>query len=133
MPSPFPSTYGVFKAAVSNLASSWAVKGANVGSDVKAANTSYARTSLYAGVPSLGVLGLLERAAATPDDVATAALRAVGRVPVVDLGAYAWATCVVSRVIDGAALTMATFPFSGLVALPPETTATTALGGKWQA
>ncbi|GAB0495683.1 hypothetical protein MMPV_006988 [Pyropia vietnamensis] len=130
LPSPFASTYGASKAAVSHLTSSLAIEGANVGVDVLAVHPSYTRTNLYAGAPSLGVLGLLERAAATPDDVAAATLRAVGRVPAVDLGAYAWSTRIVSRIIDGAALTMAIVPFRGLVAPPPEATATIAAGGK---
>lgn len=130
LPSPYASTYGASKAAVSHLASSLAIEGANVGVDVLAVHPSYTRTNLYAGAPSLGVLGLLERFAATPDDVAAATLQAVGRVPAVDLGVYAYLTRLVSRMIDGAALTMTIIPFRGLVAPPPEGPPPLAAGGK---
>lgn len=130
LPSPFAATYGASKAAVSHLASSLAVEGAAVGVDVLAVHPSYTRTSLYAGAPRMGVLGLLERAAATPDAVAAATLRCVGRLPAVDLGAYAWGTRLVSRVLDGAALTMAIVPFRALIGPPPEPPAPLAEGGK---
>lgn len=130
LPSPYAATYGASKAAVSHLASSLAIEGANVGVDVLAVHPSYTRTNLYAGAPSLGVLGLLERAAATPDDVAVATLQALGHVPAVDLGAYAYFTRFASRMLDGAALTMLIVPFRGLVAPPPEAPAPLAAGAK---
>ncbi|OSX68453.1 hypothetical protein BU14_2776s0001 [Porphyra umbilicalis] len=116
LPSPFAATYGASKAAVSQLASSLAVEGADAGVDVLVVHPSYTRTNLYAGAPALGVLALLERFGASPDAVAAATLRCVGRLASVDLGAYAWGTRLVSRLIDGGTMTMLIVPFRALAA-----------------
>eukprot|EP00871_Galdieria_phlegrea_P000842 jgi/Galph1/1759/GphlegSOOS_G452.1 len=100
LPSPVASMYGASKALVSHFASSLAVEARDNQIDVFALHPSYTRTNLYAKTPKLLILNLLDRFAATPEDVAQVMIDSVGRVILRDTGSYAVITKFVARVID---------------------------------
>lgn len=100
LPSPFASMYGASKALLSHFASSLAVEARDNNIDVVAVHPSYTRTNLYANTPKLFILNLLDRFAATPEQVADVLIQSVGRVILRDTGGYAFITKLVSRVVD---------------------------------
>ncbi|GJQ13585.1 hypothetical protein GpartN1_g5376.t1 [Galdieria partita] len=100
LPSPFASMYGASKALISHFVSSLAVEARDNHIDVLAVHPSYTRTHLYANTPKLFILNLLDRFAATPEEVAEVLIQSVGRVILRDTGGYAVITKLISRILD---------------------------------
>lgn len=88
-----------------------AVEASIHGIDVTVFNPSYTHSNLYAGAPELDILKTLSKFGWTPDDVATAMMKTVGRTVVRDLGAYAIASNLLGRYLDSGFLTQTTMPF----------------------
>lgn len=100
-PSPFVVMYGAGKAFLSEFAASLAVETKDNGIDIMCVHPSYTATNLYNKSPKLGILELLNKFAATPDEVADVIIQSVGRGFVWrDTGAYAIITRILPRVVD---------------------------------
>lgn len=110
-PAPFATMYGSSKALLTQFAPSLAIEAEQHGIDVTCVHPSYTHSNLYAKTPKLDVISFLQKFGWTPDSVADAVFACVGRTYVRDLGTYAIATNLISRLVDQNSLAAAIVPF----------------------
>eukprot|EP00698_Gefionella_okellyi_P021659 TRINITY_DN7071_c0_g1_i1.p1 TRINITY_DN7071_c0_g1~~TRINITY_DN7071_c0_g1_i1.p1 ORF type:complete len:328 (+),score=70.10 TRINITY_DN7071_c0_g1_i1:83-1066(+) len=99
-PSPLSTVYGGGKAFVASYARDLACEAKSFGIDVLVTHPGYVRSNFTRDLPKLNLWAQLDKIGQTPMQLADNMFRSIGRVTVLDSGAFSWGSRLVTKVLD---------------------------------
>lgn len=113
-PSPLSTVYSGSKAFIASYAQAMAVEAGPLGIDIMSLQPGYMRTRFTKDLPNLKLWDKLNAIGQYPEEVADNMFRAIGRLTLLDSGAFSWGSRLLTKVIDLNPLVSLITSFSGM-------------------